>query len=80
MKVSEFKDKVKSGVIVASATALPVVAFANEASIPTPDVSKIVTYITVGAVAAVVAIGAAKQIPAAAMWLYNSLTSMIKRG
>lgn len=60
---------------VAVATALPAIAFANDA----PDVSSITTYIGY-ATAAVVAIGTAKMIPAAAMWLYSSLTGMIKRG
>lgn len=44
-----------------------------------PDTSKIVGYIGY-ATAAVVAIGSAKLIPSAAMWLYSSLGSMVKRG
>lgn len=59
----------------ATATAMPVFAFAADA----PDVSAITTYIGY-ATAAIVAIGTAKMIPAAAMWLYSSLTGMIKRG
>lgn len=59
----------------AIAVMLPAFAFAADA----PDVSAITTYIGY-ATAAVVAIGTAKMIPAAAMWLYSSLTGMIKRG
>ena len=62
---------------VATVAVAPVVAFAAEAT--PPDVSPVVTYIGY-AVGAITAIGVAKMIPAAAMWLYSSLTSMIKRG
>lgn len=68
-------QKVVAGAVLASAS-LP--AFANEA-LAAPDTSKIVTYIGTTAVAAIVAIGGAKMIPAAAMWLYTSITNMIKR-
>lgn len=61
---------------VATATAMPLVAFAAPAA---PDVTDVVTYIGY-AVAAITAIGVAKMIPAAAMWLYSSLTGMVKRG
>ena len=64
---------VTTGVLALSATS----AFADSPS--APDVTSVVTYIGY-AVAAVVAIGGAKMIPAAAMWLYSSLTGMVKRG
>lgn len=70
-KVANLSNKLAVGAVVA----LPAVAFANDQ----PDVSSIVTYIGY-ATAAIVAIGAAKLIPAAAMWLYSSLGSMVKRG
>lgn len=69
--------KLGNKLAVATVTAAPLVAFAAEAT--PPDVSPVVTYIGY-AVAAITAIGVAKMIPAAAMWLYSSLTSMIKRG
>lgn len=78
MKYQTLKQKTSSfgnKMAVATAVALPAVAFANDQ----PDVSSIVTYIGY-ATAAIVAIGAAKLIPAAAMWLYSSLGSMVKRG
>lgn len=62
---------------VAVTTMLPV--FAMAADLSAPDTSKIVQYIGY-ATAAIVAIGTAKLIPSAAIWLYSSLTSMIKRG
>lgn len=61
--------------VIALIAVMPTFALAADA----PDVSSIVTYIGY-ATAAVVAIGVAKMIPAAAMWLYSSLTGMIKRG
>lgn len=70
-------SKISTMSAVAFTTLLPAVAFAND--LAAPDTSKITTYIGY-ATAAVVAIGTAKLIPAAAMWLYSSLTSMIKRG
>ena len=63
---------------VATATAMPLVAFASQ-DLAAPDVTNVVTYIGY-AVAAITAIGVAKMIPAAAMWLYSSLTGMVKRG
>ena len=62
---------------VATATAMPLVAFAADPG--APDVTDVVTYIGY-AVAAITAIGVAKMIPAVAMWLYSSLTGMVKRG
>lgn len=70
-KASGFGNKMA----VTTAVALPAVAFANDQ----PDVSNITNYIGY-ATAAIVAIGTAKLIPAAAMWLYSSLGSMVKRG
>lgn len=52
-------------------------ALADE--IAQPDTSKVVGYIGYATVAAV-AIGSAKLIPSAAMWLYSKLTSMVVRG
>lgn len=77
MKINDLKQKAVNTATVATVAMLPAVAFAND--VPEPDVSKIVTYIGVTAVTAIVAIGGAKFIPAAAMWLYTSITSMIKR-
>lgn len=77
MKINDLKQKAVNTATVATVAMLPAVAFAND--VPAPDVTKIVTYISVTAVAAIVAIGGAKFIPAAAMWLYTSITSMIKR-
>lgn len=54
---------------------LPAFAFAAEA----PDVSKVVEYLAL-AVAAIGAIGAAKMIPSAAIWLWTTLSSAVKRG
>ena len=76
MKPLNISQKVVAGAVVASAS-LP--AFANGDALAAPDMSKIVTYIGTTAVAAIVAIGGAKMIPAAAMWLYTSITNMIKR-
>lgn len=70
-------QKVVAGAVMASAS-LP--AFANgDAALAAPDLTKIVAYISVTAVGAIVAIGGAKMIPAAALWLYTSITNMIKR-
>ena len=77
MKISDIKQKVVNTATIGAVAMLPAVAMAND--IPAPDTSKIVTYIGTTAVAAVVAIGGAKMIPAAAMWLYTSITNMIKR-
>lgn len=73
-KNGRFSQAVATGVVLAI-TAVPALADVPQA----PDVSDIVTYIGY-AVAAITAIGVAKMIPAAAMWLYSSLTSMVKRG
>lgn len=70
--------KLGNQLAVATATAMPLVAFAAEVP-AAPDVANVVTYIGY-AVAAITAIGVAKMIPAAAMWLYSSLTGMVKRG
>ena len=70
--------KLGNQLVVATATAMPLVAFAAEAP-AAPDVTNVVTYIGY-AVAAITAIGVAKMIPAASMWLYSSLTGMVKRG
>lgn len=71
------KTSFKQKTAVAVVAATPLFALAE---VPTaPDVSSVVTYIGY-AVAAVVAIGTAKMIPAAAMWLYSSLTGAVKRG
>lgn len=75
VKKQNFVKKTGNYLAVGTATVLPAVAFAADQ----PDVSGIVTYIGY-ATAAIVAIGAAKLIPAAAMWLYSSLGSMVKRG
>lgn len=69
----------KVGTISAIAVTTMLPAFAMAADLSAPDTSKIVEYIGY-ATAAIVAIGTAKLIPAAAMWLYSSLTGMIKRG
>lgn len=69
--------KLGNQLAVATATAMPLVAFAADPG--APDVTDVVTYIGY-AVAAITAIGVAKMIPAAAMWLYSSLTGMVKRG
>ena len=69
--------KLANQLAVATATAMPLVAFAEVPA--APDVANVVTYIGY-AVAAITAIGVAKMIPAAAMWLYSSLTGMVKRG
>lgn len=55
----------------------PVLAFAEVPA--APDVTEALTYIGY-AVVAIGAIGSAKMIPAAAMWLWSSLTGMAKRG
>lgn len=76
----ETKTPVRSAskkVVVAAVAAMPLFALAEAPA--APDVSAIVTYIGY-AVAAIVAIGTAKMIPAAAMWLYSSLTGAVKRG
>ncbi|ELA08291.1 hypothetical protein MOMA_07006 [Moraxella macacae 0408225] len=67
--------KVGNALALVAVTTAPVVAFAADE----PDVTKVVAYIGY-AVAAITAIGVAKMIPSAAMWLYSSLTSMIRRG
>lgn len=77
MKKYTFTQKLGTYSAVATATALPAIAFAND--LQQPDVSQIVTYIGY-AVGAIVAIGSAKLIPSVAMWLYSSLSSMAKRG
>lgn len=70
----------KAGNVLAVVAAPLVLAAPAMADVPTaPDVSNVVTYIGY-AVAAITAIGVAKMIPAAAMWLYSSLTGMVKRG
>lgn len=68
-------QKLGNALGVVAVTTVPAVAFAADA----PDVTPVVTYIGY-AVAAITAIGVAKMIPSAAMWLYSSLTGMIKRG
>lgn len=70
-KVSSLGNKMA----VTTAFVLPAVAFANDA----PDTSSIITYIGY-ATAAIVAIGTAKLIPNAAIWLYSALGSAIRRG
>lgn len=55
---------------------LPAVALANDQA---PDVSAVVTYLGL-AVVAIGAIGAAKMIPAAAVWLWSTLSNAVKRG
>lgn len=71
-------QKLSTGVVTIGLLALS--ATSAFADVPeAPDVTPVVTYIGY-AVAAIVAIGTAKMIPAAAMWLYSSLTGMIKRG
>lgn len=70
-------NKLGNYTALAVVTAMPAVAFAN--GVEQPDVSQIVTYIGYATVAAV-AIGNAKLIPAAAMWLYTKLANMSSRG
>lgn len=70
-------EKLSNYAALATATMLPAMAFAEAPA--APDTSGIVTYIGY-AVGAVVAIGAAKMIPSAAIWLYSALGSMIRRG
>lgn len=77
MKINDLKQKAVNTATVATVAMLPAVAFAND--VPAPDVTKIVTYISVTAVAAIAAIGGAKFIPQAAMWLYTAVGNMIKR-
>ncbi len=74
----------KSGLVtnakaVAIATGIGLLSVNANAAPAEPDVTEVLTYIGY-AVAAVAAIGSAKMIPAAAMWLYSSLTGMVKRG
>lgn len=66
-------NTVAVGVVAAS----PLVAFADTPA--APDVSSVVSYLGL-AVAAIGAIGAAKMIPAAAMWLWSTLTVAVRRG
>lgn len=75
-------DQTKNGLsqavvtgVVLAVTTIPAFAAVPEA----PDVSDVVTYIGY-AVGAVVAVGSAKMLPAAAMWLYSSLVGMVRRG
>lgn len=77
MKFFNLKQKTFNAVAVGATAMLPAVAMAND--LAAPDTTKIVAYIGTTAVAAIVAIGGAKMIPAAAMWLYTSITNMIKR-
>lgn len=53
----------------------PAIAFAADA----PDVSEVVKYLGL-ALVAIGAIGAAKMIPAAAIWLWSTLSSAVRRG
>lgn len=71
----EKSSQAMTALAIVLAMAMPTLAFAADQ----PDVSAVVTYIGY-AVAALIAIGVAKLIPAAVMWLYSSLTTMIKRG
>lgn len=64
----------KYGMATVAVTA-PAVSFAADA----PDVSEVVSYLGL-AVAAIGAIGAAKMIPAAATWLWSTLSGAVKRG
>ncbi len=73
-KISKFK-----AVTVVGLSTLALNAHAAAPAVEKPDVSAVLTYIGY-AVGAVVAIGSAKMVPSAAMWLYSSLTSMVKRG
>lgn len=66
----------KTTIVAISAIAIAP-AFAED--LAQPDTSKIVGYIGY-ATGAVVAIGSAKLIPAAAIWLYSKLASMVIRG
>lgn len=75
--VATVRTPVTKKLTVALVAAMPLLAFAEAPA--APDVTDIVTYIGY-AVAAIVAIGTAKMIPAAAMWLYSSLTGAVKRG
>lgn len=77
MKLSDIKNKASATLTVVAVTATPMLAHAED--LAAPDTSKIVTYIATTAVAAIVAIGGAKMIPAAAIWLYTAITGMIKR-
>lgn len=69
-----YVQKVSNYAAVTTAVMMPALALANE-----PDVSSAVTYIGY-ATAAIVSIGVAKLVPSAAIWLYSSLTGMVKRG
>ena len=68
-------QKVGNTAALVAVASLPAVALANDA----PDVSSVVTYLGL-AVAAIGAIGAAKMIPAAAIWLWSALSGAVKRG
>lgn len=77
--MSEHKHTNKYGnaLALATLTFTPAIAFANGAE--APDVSSVVTYLGLS-IAALTAIGVAKMIPAAVMWMYSSLVTMVKRG
>lgn len=71
-KPANTATKVTTGLLALS----PVLAFAAPEA---PDVSEVVTYLGL-AVVAIGSIGAAKMIPAAATWLWSTLTGAVKRG
>lgn len=70
-------QRVVNTVAVSVVAASPLVAFADTPA--APDVSSVVSYLGL-AVAAIGAIGAAKMIPAAAIWLWSTLTGAVRRG
>lgn len=73
--MSNVKNKMGNALALGVAVAAPTVAFAAEA----PDVSEVVSYLGL-AVVAIGAIGAAKMIPSAAIWLWSTLSSAVRRG
>lgn len=72
---SKKSQKIGNYLAVGAVATLPAVAFANDA----PDVSAVVSYLGL-AVVAIGAIGAAKMIPSAAIWLWSTLSSAVRRG
>lgn len=78
--VSVTTKKRSNPVATAAIAAVALVPTLSFAAVPeAPDLSDSLTYIGY-AVVAIAAIGSAKMIPAAAMWLWSSLTGMAKRG
>lgn len=71
-------QKYGNALALATLTFTPAIAFANGGA-EAPDVSSVVTYLGLS-IAALTAIGVAKMIPAAVMWMYSSLVTMVKRG